>query len=389
MIKLFKLILFFFLYPFKKIITPKNLIILSSNEPNRYAGGPKFLFEYLSKKKLSCYWWTNNKKIKQYLKKKQYKYFSIYNPIHFLKIVFTAKIVINSGDDHFDFCNLLRQDKRVKKICTGHGVGPKLINKKKTHPLAINFDYISYSSKYSAKFIGEKQFKINKNKIIILGNPKNDLFFDKKKIKKLHHNKKISKFYFKKININSKIIFYAPTWRPYTSNLPILNLQNFNLKEFNFFLKKNNLFFFYNNHILSNNHILIDTDRIKFVSIETYSLFDTNEMLCEADIFCTDCSTLSTEAAILKKPQILIFPDYKKFNKLEGFVEPFQKIIPGNSIYNFKDFLNSINSYKNKQNYIKKFNKKIDKYLDHYYDVNINNSLLKHQKFINKIMAIK
>ena len=131
MIKLSKLILFFFLYPFKKIIKPKKIVIFSTNSPYRYGGGPKFLFEYLSKKNFDTYWWTKSKKIKVHLLKKNLQFFSILKPFHFLKIIFLAKVVINSGDDHFDFCNLLKKDKRVKKICVGHGSGPKLINKKK------------------------------------------------------------------------------------------------------------------------------------------------------------------------------------------------------------------------------------------------------------------
>ena len=71
MIKLSKLILFFFLYPFKKIITPKKIIIFSTNSPYRYGGGPKFLFEYLSKKNFDAYWWTKDKKIKDHLIKKK------------------------------------------------------------------------------------------------------------------------------------------------------------------------------------------------------------------------------------------------------------------------------------------------------------------------------
>lgn len=385
MIKLSKLILFFFLYPFKKIITPKNVIIFSSNSPYRYGGGPKFLFEYLSKKKFNSFWWTKDKNVKKYLEKKKLNYFSFSNPLLFLKVIFSAKIIINSGDDHFDFCYLLKNDKRVKKICTGHGIGPKLVNNHKKHPLSINFDFISYASEFSAKYIAKKQFKIAPDKIKLLGNPKNDLFFDKLKVENIHNKKKIAKFYIKKFKKNSKIIFYAPTWRPYTNNLPLYDLKNFNLNKFNSFLKENDYYFFYNKHILSNEIDIINTDRIKFVSNKSFSLFDTNEMLCESDIFCTDCSTLSTEAAILKKPQIMIFPDFKKFQRLRGFIEPFEKIIPSNIIYDFNIFLKTINSYKNKQTYNKKFNKKIAKYLDHYYDVNINNSLLKHQNFINKI----
>ena len=115
---------------------------------------------------------------------------------------------------------------------------------------------------------------------------------------------------------------------------------------------------FYNKHILSNENDIINTDRIKFVSNKSLSIFDTNEMLCESDIFCTDCSTLSTEV-ILKKPQIVIFPDYKKFQRVRGFIESFEKIIPSDIVYDFNVFLKTINSYKNKQTYNKKFNKKL------------------------------
>ena len=389
MIELLKLILFFFLYPFKKIITPKNIIILSSNAPNRYGGGPKFLFEYLSKKKFQTYWWTSDRKIQDHLIKKKLRYFSISNPLKFLKVVFTAKIVINSGDDHYDFCNLLKNDSRVVKICVGHGMGPKLINKKKNHPLQINFDYLSYSSLYTSKNIAQAQFKIDKDKIKILGNPKNDLFFNKKKIKDIYQSKKISNFYIKNLIKKSKIIFYAPTWRPYKFNLPLLNLNKFDLKKFDYFLKKNNFYFFYNSHVQSSIYNKINTDRIKFISTKTYSLFDTNNMLCECDIFLTDCSTLSTEAAILKKPQILIFPDFKKYNNVHGFIEPFKDIIPGKVVYNFDDLLNLMYSYKNKKNYSKKFNEKVKKYLDHYYDTKIDNSAFRHKNFIKKLINFK
>lgn len=383
---LFKLIIFTILSPLKKIISPKNIIILSSNSPYRYGGGPKYLFEYLSKKGFNVYWWTEDKNIQKFLKKKKLKYFSIFNPILFLKIIFLTKIVINSGNDHFDFCNLLRKDKRIKKICTGHGFGIKTVNEIKTDSINRNFDHVSYPSEFTAKYIAQKEFRIDTNKINIFGNPKNDLFLNKFRVNNIYNNKKIVKFYIKKFDKKSKVIFYAPTWRPYKSALPLLSLKKFDLKKFDLFLRKNKFYFFYNFHISSNSKNILDTERIKFISNKSFPLLDTNEMLCECDIFCTDCSTLSTEAAILKKPQILIFPDYKKYDQLKGFVEPFDKIIPGNIIYDFNLFMKKLNLYKKEKTYIKKFNKKINKYLDHYYDIKINNSSARHEKLITRLL---
>lgn len=383
---LFKLIIFTILSPLKKIISPKNIIVLSSNSPYRYGGGPKYLFEYLSKKGFNVYWWTEDKNIQKFLKKKKLKYYSIFNPILFLKIIFLTKIVINSGNDHFDFCNLFKKDKRIKKICTGHGIGIKTVNEIKIDTINRNFDHVSYPSKFTAKYIAQKEFRIETNKINIFGNPKNDLFLNKFRVNNIYNNKKIVKFYIKKFDKKSKVIFYAPTWRPYKSALPLLSLKKFDLKKFDLFLRKNNFYFFYNFHIYENSKNILDTERIKFISNKSFPLLDTNEMLCECDIFCTDCSTLSTEAAILKKPQILIFPDYKKYDQLKGFVEPFDKIIPGNIIYDFNLFMKKLNLYKKEKTYIKKFNKKINKYLDHYYDIKINNSSARHEKLITRLL---
>ena len=245
---------------------------------------------------------------------------------------------------------------------------------------------MSYPSEFSAKYIAQKEFSIDSNKVNILGNPKNDLFLNKFRVNNIYNNKKIIKFYIKKFDKKSKVIFYAPTWRPYKSTLPLLSLKKFDLKKFDLFLKKNNFYFLYNSHISSNYRNILDTDRIKFISNKSFPLLDTNEILCECDIFCTDCSSLATEAAILKKPQIFIFPDYKKYERLKGFVEPFDKIIPGNIIYNFDLFMKKLNLYKKEKTYTKKFHKKITKYLDHYYDIKINNSSARHEKLITRLL---
>ena len=109
-------------------------------------------------------------------------------------------------------------------------------------------------------------------------------------------------------------------------------------------------------------------------------------MICESDIFCTDCSTLSTEAAILKKPQIIIFPDYSKYCKLEGFVEPFKSNIPGKFVNNFHDLKKFLVKYKIRENYLSEYNIKLKIYLNKYYDRKITNSLVLHKKLIKKIL---
>ena len=73
------------------------------------------------------------------------------------------------------------------------------MNKQKQHPLSINFDFISYASEFSVNHIAKKQFKIPQEKIKLLGNPKNDLFFNKLKVKYIYNSKKNYKILYKKI----------------------------------------------------------------------------------------------------------------------------------------------------------------------------------------------
>ena len=164
-------------------------------------------------------------------------------------------------------------------------------------------------------------------------------------------------------------------------------MSKFNLKKFDIFLKKNNFYFIYNFHVNSNFKHLEDLERIKFISTEIYSFYDSNKMLCESDIFCTDCSTLSTEAAILNKPQIIIFPDYNKYCKFHGFIEPFKSSIPGKFVNDLGNLKKYLIKYKSREKYLTKYNIKIKNYLNKYYDKKIKNSLVLHKKLINNILS--
>ena len=101
---------------------------------------------------------------------------------------------------------------------------------------------------------------------------------------------------------------------------------------------------------MSNENDIINTDRIKFVSNKSFSLFDTNEMLCESDIFCTDCSTLSTEAAILKghtdgsakvKEEIAELPKTKS-GMMAAVYEKLGKLKKDQIATNFESILSSL-----------------------------------------------
>jgi len=68
---------FLALFPLRLFIKKANIVILETSSHHRYAGNPKYLYEYLSlNTDYDVYWLTESEDIKQYLDSKE-KFFSI------------------------------------------------------------------------------------------------------------------------------------------------------------------------------------------------------------------------------------------------------------------------------------------------------------------------
>ena len=217
-----KFFLSFLLSPLKIIPLKKNAIIIQGTNPNSYSNNPRYLYEFLSKKKLNVYWFCQNQIVEDYLKKRNFKFISIYNPLKLIFITLKARVVIDGGSNYFNFLNLLPHTS--KKIHIGHGAANKMVLHKFYQSndadfYVKKFDYINFPSKFTIDEVAKKIFKLNNSEIVKLGYPKFE------ELKKKNKDKKK----------NNKIIFYTPTWRPYKYPLPLLNLKNFNLNDFKIF----------------------------------------------------------------------------------------------------------------------------------------------------------
>ena len=382
-------LLIFFDKIFNLLKIKKNKTIISSFDPNFYCDNSKYLFEYCSKKKMDIYWFTNSLKIQNYLKKRKLKYISYNNFLHLFLIALKTKIVINSGSNYFN-CFGFFFKKNIIKISIGHGMGNKLVLAKyintNNYENYSKFNYVNFTSDYSVDKIALQNHKIPKEKIIKFGYPrmgslniKVNKELKKKEIKKYYENYK-----------GEKILLYTPTWRPYSYNLPILNLKNFKIKPFNNFLKKNNiiLFFTVHNALLPKiSKRLLGMENFRFINRNNFPLFDTTYFLNFVDILLNDCSTTSTEFCILKRPQLFIFPDYKKYKKTKGFVGNYFKELPGKFIKNSINLeYEVLNLLKKKNFYLYNYNKKINENLTKYYDLKNHDSNKKFYLFIKKFI---
>ncbi|MBS83220.1 MAG: hypothetical protein CMD65_03700 [Gammaproteobacteria bacterium] len=402
---LFKSALIIFFFPLKYIIPKGKIILISTNSSQIYCGNTKYLFEYLSRNSnYNVYWHTENKIIKNYLDDYNFKYISITKPIHYIWILLRTKIVINDGDAYLNTFKILDNNKTLK-ICTFHGSAAKaalydhkgIISVKDQIDRINRFDYVNFPSQYTCKTYSN-MFNLPNNKIISLGFPRCDQFFDYKLVQKKYEQKKTSRLLTSNIDKETKVILYTPTWRPYKYNLPILDMKNFDSKIMNRWLEDNNLFFFYTVHSgvkpikYLNNH-----SRIYYIDLKNHPLFDINSLMIESDILVNDYSATSTDYSILNKAHLFFMPDYDNYwaNKNINFIKQsdnstshisYRKTIPGDEIHDFESFMKKIEYiFDNYDIYINKYKPQSNKLLNDFYDINNHNSSDKYNKFIQKL----
>tara|TARA_Y100000992_G_scaffold268404_1_gene207537 strand:- start:1187 stop:2404 length:1218 start_codon:yes stop_codon:yes gene_type:complete len=399
-----KYILRLFFYPFKYIIPKNNTIIISSNSAYNYSGNAKYLFEYLSiKQDLNVVWYTENTTIKKYLNSKKYNYISLKNPVKLIYVLLRTKIVVNDGDAYVNFFDILDNPHTVK-VCTFHGCAAKaaiydvngIISPTEQKSRLNKFNYINFPSYSSSRKYAEA-FEVPKTKVFSAGFPRCDQFFLKDIVEKKYDNKLITKKFFPDANINSKVILYTPTWRPYEYNLPLLDLDFFDEKDFNNWLTKNNCYFFYTIHTtIEPKSLLSNTNRIKYINSKKYPMFDINEFMNETDILLNDYSATTTDYALLNRAQIFCMPDYEKYWNFKGvsFIpidsknSSYRDLIPGPEVHTYEELLMNLkNTSDNYIDHINKYQKKSDKILNKFYNIENSNSLENMYQLMRNIIT--
>ena len=382
------------LFPLKFIINRGNVIILQTYSPFIYCENTKYLYEYLSTKTdFEVYWVTERKEIQKYLDSKGFKYISKSNIFRLIYITLRTKCVIDSGTWYFDIFNLITRD--VIKITTMHGNGPK-VTVKTNESIESNeeinklkkFDYVNYPSHFSINKIGKEICQLQSDKIINLGYPRCDHLFNDKFVQDSYAKKEVTKQLCKNYASDGRIILYTPTWRPYKYDFPLLEMENFNCDVFDRFLVKENIYLFYTVHSINiPSNLPRNLLRIKYINQMHHPFFDINKFMLEIDILLGDYSTTSTDFALLGRPQIFYMPDYDRFNLDNGFVEDYRTVLPGREICTYNEFKSTIIECLNEpNNYVMKYQDKMNLLLNHYYDVENSKSCMLFTEFIKSIV---
>lgn len=208
----------------------------------------------------------------------------------------------------------------------------------------------------------------------IAGYPRNDYLFDElgKSNLEIILNK----------TIDSKILFYMPTFKDYSESLihgkgNLFGIENFVEKEFTNFLNDNNLFLvlkLHPNEERKTLSLLDELDSNRIVLIKNSDLdsadMDLYKLLNAADLLITDYSSVYFDFLLLNRPMVFTPTDIDIYRSKRGLLlEPYEEWTPGPKVSSQSELQNEILMSLNHKEYYELERLKMKK-IFHQYDDN-------------------
>ena len=200
----------------------------------------------------------------------------------------------------------------------------------------LDWDYLISPNNFSTEKF-HSAFRIDKEKIITCGYPRNDLLYNQ-------NNEKDIKRLKKGIGIpeDKKVILYAPTWRD--DDYMEAGKYNFKLRLDLDDMKKR----------LSDEYVVVlrmhyyiasqmDISDYKGFAFDASSYNDIGELYLISDILITDYSSVFFDYGNLKRPVLFFTYDLEKYrDMLRGFYLDIENDVPGPLLYTSKEVTDAI-----------------------------------------------
>lgn len=317
-----------------------NYWLFSSSFAKKFNYNSKYLFLYIleNNPELKARFVINDDELRAQLTEKYGDYFIETNSINgIIEALRASKWVISSG---FPILMLFSSFKRTV-INVWHGVPLKNIGLCENNISFIKKAYIrlyharnnTWFSSPSSKLtdIYSKSLGIKNGKIIILGQPRNDMLF-----KNIDFNKWLNKnnLIFPE---HKKIIFYAPTFRE-GKEIKLFPFTDFDYTELDMWLNDNHYI------IIIRLHQSDKTDISDYLKSKRIFLFnekvidDIMEILSCFDLLITDYSSIYIDYLLMSKPVVFLPYDYEDYISDRGLLFDYNEYTPGPKPVNFTDF---------------------------------------------------
>ena len=323
-------------------------IFFSSYEGKQYSCNPKTMYLYIKNKDImhnyKYIYEYNDEIIPDDLKENNTTVVK-HNSIKYIFYIMTSKYLItNSG---ISCCFPLR--KSQINVNTWHGggaykkVGYATSNKIHNGNLSRleigskQTTFLLSSSKTFSKIMS-KSTKIDSEKIVEIGMPRNDILFDINRMKIV--NQEVRKKLL--IAMDDYVVLYAPTYRG-NSGSDNYNNISFDVKKIKKEIGKKvnkNVKFLFRAHYF-NDSIYLDRD---IINVGGYP--DMQDLLIVADTLITDYSSSIWDYSFTKKPCFLYVDDLDEYNINRGFESPIEKW-PGIVCKNEDELIYHINNFDN------------------------------------------
>ena len=355
--KLFDLLIEILLLFFKNCRL-KNIIVFESLPI--YTDNAKYVFdELINNNVLSKYkvWWitkNNNDNITFSQKNVKVINTGVSNPIKRLIVKIQKLYIISSAKFLISSNEFLPKINTKKQYYLNLAHGAALKDCSNHYNLPDYYDEAISMSDYLAKY-DAINFNCDVEKMNVLGYPRNDLLFGRKK--DIQSIFKFSNF--------EKSIYWMPTYRQHYNKkrafssiaFPIIYNESIAV-EINDCAKDNNLLIIVKPHpaqdmsrikkLNLSNLVFIDNDFLSKNNIENY------ELLCSVDAMISDYSSVYYDYLLCDKPIGLCFDDFDEYNKNEGFtVDPNFILAGGEKIYNTQDMCDFIEHIANGEDKLK------------------------------------
>lgn len=297
-------------------------ILFSSSEGAGFFCNPKYIFLSLFDKGLDCVWVLRDLSLmspKYHVKK--VKFLSIKHVYYLM----TSKVIVsNLAIEPFV---PIRKNQLV--INTWHGGGAykynwldsSFVTTAKARMMVYMRDVrakgtnylISSSERFS--FEKSKEFGLPMEKLLCVGSPRNDLFFQKDLN---YFRRKVCREY--QLDESSILVLYAPTFRGYWRNIKHTPIE-FDTEKVKKVIGEK---FDKQCTLLFRHHFKDKTRKIKGgVDVSDYQ--DMQELLAAVDMLITDYSSSIWDFALTYKPGFLYTPDLEDYEKETKFYMPIRK----------------------------------------------------------------
>lgn len=198
-----------------------------------------------------------------------------------------------------------------------------------------SYDYVTVSSSYCKKCHSEG-FGISTDKVVPIGIPRTDVFFDEE-YKKDAKQKFFSEY---PAFVGKKIVLFAPTFRGMVKETAFYPTEMFDLEKVCSKLPDDYVFIIKQHPFVSDKQPIPEkyADRVIDLSENT----ELNDLLFVTDAIITDYSSLVFEASLLNIPMVFYVFDLEKYINERDFYFDFKLYAPGKIVYSQEQLIDTI-----------------------------------------------